>query len=68
MGFLRKQEEKFAAKLLEWRYKQQQIPMPARENLNKQAARIVTDAHEIAKKRGGNVWSIIKDMMSSSNR
>jgi len=68
VGFLRKQEEKFAAKLLEWRYKQQEMPLPGRQHLYKQAARIVTDAHEIAKKRGGNVWSIIKDMMSPSNR
>jgi len=65
MSFIRKQEEKFALKLLEWRYKQQELPLPEKEQLRAHAARIVADAHEIAKERGGNVLTILKDMMST---
>ena len=65
MSFIRKQEEKFALKLLEWRYKQQELPLPEKRQLRAHAARIVADAHEIAKERGGNVLAILKEMISS---
>ena len=65
MGFIRKQEEKFALKLLEWRYKQEQMPLPEKDVLKEHASRIVSEAHAIARQRGGNVASIIKDMFSS---
>ena len=66
MGFIRKQEEKFALKLLEWRYKQQQLPLPEKEILRQNAAEIVSQAHAIARQRGGNVMAILKDMFSSN--
>jgi len=66
MGFIRKQEEKFALKLLEWRYKQQQLPLPEKEVLRQNAAEIVSQAHAIARQRGGNVMAILKDMFSSN--
>ena len=66
MGFIRKQEEKFALKLLEWRYKQQQQPLPDKTILKQNAAEIVSQAHAIARQRGGNVMAILKDMFSSN--
>jgi hypothetical protein len=66
MRFIRNQEEKFALKLLEWRYKQQQLPLPDKEVLRQNAADIVTQAHAIARQRGGNVMAILKDMFSSN--
>ena len=65
MSFIRKQEKKFALKLLEWRYKQQELPLPEKRQLRAHAERIVADAHEIAKERGGNVLAILKEMISS---
>lgn len=66
MGLIRKQEEKFALKLLEWRYKQQQMPVPEKDVLRQHAADIVSQAHAIARQRGGNVIAILKDMISSN--
>lgn len=66
MRFIRKQEEKFALKLLEWRYKQQEQPLPDKSVLKQHAAQIVSQAHAIAKQRGGNVMAILKDMFSSN--
>jgi len=65
MIFIQKQEERFALKLLEWRYKQQQLPVPDKERLQQHAADIVSEAHKIARQRGGNVITILKDMISS---
>jgi len=65
MGFIRKQEEKFAFKLLEWRYQRDQRPIPEKQALREHAARIVSEAHAVARERGGNVVSILKDMISS---
>ncbi len=67
MGFIRKQEEKFALKLLEWRYKQQQSPLPDKNILRQHAADIVSEAHKIARQRGENVIAILKDMISSNH-
>jgi len=64
MGFIKKQEEKFALKLLEWRYKQQEQQLPEKSVLKQQAADVVSQAHSIAKQRGGNVMAILKDMFS----
>ncbi|MFP4533811.1 MAG: hypothetical protein ACLFNS_14145 [Desulfobacterales bacterium] len=65
MGFIRKQEEKFALKLLEWRYKQQEQQLPDKSVLKQQAADVVSQAHSIARQRGGNVMAILKDMFSA---
>ena len=62
MGFIRQQEEKLAIQLLIWRYRNQGLPLPSRADLKRQAAYIVKNAHDIAKKRGQNVISIIKDL------
>ncbi len=65
MGFIRKQEEKFALKLLKMRYKQEGKELPEEKELRRHAEKVVSEAHSIARRRGGNVASIIRDMFSS---
>ena len=60
MGFIRNQEEKLAAKILRWQYEKQKLPLPAEADLMTQTARIVEEAHRIARKRGGNLFEIMK--------
>lgn len=62
MTFIRRQEEKIALRVLQWRYQNQGLPLPPKHALAQQAAQIVEDAHRIAKERGKNVVSIIKDL------
>ena len=63
-GFIRIQEEKMAVRLLTWQYQRKSMPLPPTAELEQQAARLVDDAHRIAKERGGNVLSILKDMVA----
>ena len=63
MGFIRQQEKRLAVRLLIWQYQRMNIPIPAMEELEKQAARFVEDAHRIARERGRNVISILKEMV-----
>ena len=62
MGFIRKQEEKLALRLLVWQYGKKSTPLPALLELHRQAALVVDQAHDIATKRGRNVISIIKEV------
>lgn len=64
MGFIRQQEERLAVRLLIWQYQRLKIPIPVMEELEKQAARFVEDAHQIARDRGRNVMSILKEMIT----
>ena len=64
MGFIRQQEEKLAMRFLSWQYEKLKKPVPAETELQQQAASIVAEAHEIARKRGRNVLSIIKDLIA----
>jgi len=64
VGFIRQQEERLAVRLLIWQYQRMNIPVPAMEELEQQAARLVEDAHRIARERGRNVISILKEMIS----
>ena len=64
MGFIRQQEKRLAVRLLIWQYQRMKIPIPALEELEKQAARFVDDAHRIARDRGRNVISILKEMIT----
>lgn len=52
-----------AIRLLIWQYQRMNIPVPAMEELEQQAARFVEDAHRIARERGRNVISILKEMI-----
>ncbi len=64
MGFFRKQEEKLAARLLKWKYQSMNSPGPDPAALKQHAARVVDDAHRIARERGSNVISIIKELIA----
>ena len=63
MGFIRQQEERLAIRYLEWQYQRSNQPVPSAEILQIKAAEIVEEAHRIARKRGRNVLSIIKEMV-----
>jgi hypothetical protein len=63
MGFIRQQEKRLAVRLLTWQYQRLNVPVPAMEDLEQQAARFVEDAHRIARERGRNVISILKEMI-----
>ena len=63
MGFIRQQEEKLAIRLLTWRYQKMNITVPAAAELQHQASKLVDDAHKIARERGRNVISIMKDLV-----
>ena len=64
MGFFRQQEEKIAMRFLTWQYQKLDLPVPDDAELARQAARIVEEAHQIARERGSNVISIMKDLIS----
>jgi len=64
LGFLRQQEKKVALRLLAWQYQRQKMPLPGVAELEKQAARVVDDAHRIARERGQNVIAIIKELVA----
>ena len=68
MGFIRQQEERLAVRLLIWQYQRMNLSVPKMEELEKQAARFVEDAHRIARERGRNVKSILKEMIHDIKR
>jgi hypothetical protein len=63
MGFIKQQEQKLAMRLLAWHYEKNAILMPPPSALSQQADRLVKDAHDIARERGRNVLSIIKELV-----
>jgi hypothetical protein len=63
IGFIRQQEQKLAMRLLAWHYEKNALVVPPPSELRKQADRLVNDAHRIARERGSNVLSIIKDLV-----
>ena len=64
MSFIRRQEERLAIRLLIWQYQRMNLPVPGREELERQAVKLVNDAHRIVRERGGNVMSIIRETIS----
>ena len=64
MGFIRQQEEKLAMRFLGWQYQKLNQPIPDDAELARQAARIVEEAHKIARERGSNVMSIMKELIA----
>jgi hypothetical protein len=68
MGFIRQQEEKLAVRLLTWRYQKMNISVPDSTELKNQASKLVEDAHKIARERGRNVISIMKDLVDDLKR
>lgn len=64
MGFIRQQQERLALRYLQWQYQRRQQPVPPDSLLQQKAAQIVEEAHGIARKRGRNVLSIIKELVA----
>ncbi len=62
MSFIRHQEEKLAMRFLQWRYQNLGLPIPPPQDLEKQVVQLVEDAHRIARERGRNIVSIMKDL------
>ena len=63
LKFVRQQEQKLAIRLLTWHYEKNALTIPPPSELRQQAERLVNDAHRIARERGRNVISIIKEMV-----
>ena len=68
MGFIREQQVKLALRLLAWRYEKAGQPLPDPAVLQRHARELVDDAHRIARERGGNVLSILKQMANDALR
>ena len=68
MGFIRDQEELLVVGLLTAKYQKKNLPVPDISELKRQAAKIVDEAHGIARERGKNVLSIVKDMKEELRR
>jgi hypothetical protein len=64
MSFFRQQEERLAIRFLSWQYQKWGKPVPEESELKLQASKIVADAHHIARQRGQNVISIIKELIA----
>lgn len=62
MGFIRRQEERMTIRFLTWKYQKSNMALPPESELKKQASKIVDDAHFIARERGSNVISILKEL------
>ncbi len=63
-GFIRQQEERLACRVLRWRYEKMGLDAPATAELEVQAAKIVDEAHRIARETGGSVMAIIKELIN----
>lgn len=64
MGFIRRQEEKMAARLIQWHQQQQSLPPLAPEELARKSSDLVEEAHRVARHRGKNVLTIMKEMVA----
>ena len=64
MGFIRQQEERLAARFLNWQYAKLNKPVPDQAELANQASKIVDEAHRIARESGRNVVAIIKELIA----
>lgn len=64
MGFIRRQEEKAAARLIRWYQEQKALPELPPEALSRKAAELVDEAHRVARHRGRNVVGIMKEMLA----
>jgi hypothetical protein len=52
-----------AVRLLIWQYQRLKLPPPPMSELEARGAGVVDEAHRIARKRGRNVASIIKELV-----
>ncbi len=63
MGFFRQQEERMAVRLLAWQCQRLKIALPPQDELETRAVVLVDEAHRIARERGRNVLSIMKELV-----
>ncbi len=63
MGFLRRQEEALALRLLRGQLAREGRTPPGEEELRRHAARVVEEAHRIGRERGGNLVEILKELV-----
>jgi hypothetical protein len=63
IGFIRKQEERVAMRLLKWKYEKDDLPLPPQGELQTLADHVVNEAHRIGKKTGRSIITIIKDLV-----
>ena len=63
MGFIRQGEEHLAIRYLKWHYRKMNLEEPGHSKLQGRARKVVDEAHRIARETGGNVISIIKEMI-----
>ena len=64
MGFIRRQEEKVAARIIQWHQQQQNETPLSSEELVKKASVLVDEAHRVARHRGKNLLTIMKEMVA----
>lgn len=64
MGFIRRQEERLAIRFLVWQRQRMNLVVAPHSELQRQAGKIVDEAHRIARQTGGNVISIIKELIN----
>ena len=67
-GLIRRQEENLAIRFLQWKYEKNNFVVPPISELQRQASNIVDDAHRIARERGRNVISIIKELIGDMKK
>jgi hypothetical protein len=67
-GFIRRQEENFAIRFLEWKYQKMNLIVPPVSELQRLASNIVDDGHRIARERGQNVISSIKELIADMKK
>ena len=63
MGFMRHQEERLAVRFLVWQCQRMNLVVPPHSELQRRASKIVDEAHRIARETGGNVISIMKELI-----
>jgi hypothetical protein len=52
-----------AVRLLTWQYQRLKIALPSEDELEARAVALVDEAHRIARDRGRNVLSIMKELV-----
>ena len=67
-GFIRRQEENLAIRFLEWKYQKMNLIVPPVSELQRIASNIVDDGHRIARERGQNVISSIKELIADMKK
>jgi hypothetical protein len=53
-----------ACRFLSWRYEKMGVDVPPPAELQAQAAKVVDEAHRIARETGGSVMAIIKELIT----